>query len=200
MLNRVVLVAATVSAAAACGVQPSGPPAPTGLRLRITHWESAPGQASERGAPATHEGRLIFASYDSVVVYSLRERREVAVAVQEISRLEIYRGQRGSAEAAVKGAAKGALLGAGAGAAVGASTAVMGAILGRGEDAGKQIVAGAAGGAVIGAAGGAYAGATEGDPVWQEITIRRLLQDLCRCQEPERARPDTTIIAAPETS
>lgn len=200
MLNRILLATTAIIGTAACGVQPSGPPAPTGLRLRITHWDSTPAQASDRGSSATHEGRLIFASYDSVVIYSLRERREVAVAVPEISRLEIYRGQRGSAEAALKGAAKGALLGAGAGAVVGASTAVMGAILGSGEDAGKQVAAGAAGGAIIGAAGGAYEGATEGDPVWQEITIRRLLQGLCRCQEPEGARADTTIIAISESS
>lgn len=160
----------------------------------------APAQASERGAPATHEGRLIFASYDSVVIYSLRDRREFAVSVEEITRLEVYRGQRGSAGAALKGAAKGALLGAAVGAVFGAGSAVMGAVLDSGEDAGEQIAAGAAGGAVIGAAAGAADGATNGDPVWQEITIRRLLQDLCRCQEPERARPDTTIMPSLESS
>jgi hypothetical protein len=134
------------------------------------------------------------------VIYSLRERREFALPVEEISRLEVYRGRRGSAEAALKGAAKGALLGAAAGAVLGASNAVMGSILGSSEDAGEQIAAGAAGGAVIGAAGGAYDGATNGEPVWQEITIRRLLQDLCSCQEPEGARPDTTRVAVSESS
>ncbi len=101
-----------------------------------------------------------------------------------------------SAEAAAKGVAKRALIGAAAGAVFGASSAVMRAILGSSEDGEEVIAAGATGGAVIGAAAGAVDGATNGDPVWQEITIRRLLQDLCRCQEPQRAGPDTTRIAS----
>lgn len=191
MSMRILLVAATILATAGCGVQPSGPPVPTGLKLRITHWHCAPTQGCDLAAEVAHEGELIFASFDSVVIYSLRDQREFAVPVGEISRIEVYRGRRGSAEAALKGAAKGALLGAAAGAVFGASSAVMGAILDSSEDAEEVIAAGAAGGAVIGAAAGAVDGATNGDAVWQEITIRRLLQDLCRCQEPEGARPDT---------
>ena len=177
-------------------MQPSGPPAPIGLKLRITHWGCAPAQSCGPATAVAHDGELIFASYDSVVIYSLRDRREYAVPVEQIARLEVYRGRRGSAEAAMKGMAKGALLGAAAGAVLGVSNAVMGAILDSSEDAGEVIAAGAAGGAVIGAAAGALDGATNGDAVWQEITIRRLLQDLCRCPEPEGSSTDTTLIAS----
>lgn len=195
MLNRWLLLTAAVLVTAACGVRPSGPPAPSGPELRVTHWQCATPQTCDPATQLRHEGELIFASFDSVVIYSLRDRREFAVPVSMISKLEVYRGRRGSAEAALKGAAKGALLGAAAGAVFGVSSAVMGSILDNGRDAEKEIAAGAAGGAVIGAAAGALDGATNGDAVWQEITIRRLLQDLCRCQEPEGARPDTTIAA-----
>jgi hypothetical protein len=149
--------------------------------------------------PATavaHEGELVFASFDTVVIYSLRDRREYAVPAEEILRLEVFRGRRGSAEAAMKGAVKGALLGAAAGAVFGASSAVMGTILDSSTDAEDEIAAGAVGGAVIGAAAGVVDGATRGDAVWQEVTLRRLLQDLCRCQEPEGAPPDTARIAS----
>lgn len=185
MLERILLVATMALATAACGVQPSGPPAPTGLKLRVTHRDCAPMQPCDPATEVAHEGELIFASFDTVVIYSLKDQREFGVPVEGISRLEVFRGRRGSAEAALKGAAKGALLGAAAGAVFGASSAVMGAILDSSTDAEDEIAAGAAGGAVIGAAAGAFDGATNGDAVWQEITIRRLLQDLCRCQEPE---------------
>lgn len=199
MLGRIPLVTATLLATAACAVRPAGPPAPTGLKLRITQRHCATTRQCDRGGDLEHEGELIFASFDSVVIYSLKDRREYAVPAGEISRLEVYRGRRGSAEAAAKGVAKGALIGAAAGAVFGASQAVMGSILGSSEDGGEFIAAGAAGGAVIGAAAGAVDGATRGDPVWQEITLRRLLQDLCRCQEPEGAGPDTTRIASGAT-
>ncbi len=194
MLGRIPLVTAAMLATAACAVRPAGPPAPTGLKLRITHSQCAPTQQCDPAAQAAHEGELIFASFDSVVIYSLKDRREVAVPVGEISRLEVYRGRRGSAEAAAKGAVKGTLLGAAAGAVFGVSSVAMGAILGSSEDSEDVIAAGAAGGAVLGAAAGAVDGATKGDPVWQEITIRRLLQDLCRCQEPEGAGPDRVTV------
>lgn len=196
MLDRILLVTAAILATAACAVRPAGPPAPTGRKLRITHWQCAPTQRCDPAAEVAHEGELIFASFDSVVIYSLKDRRELAVSVGEISKIEVFRGRRGSAEAAVKGAAVGAVLGAAAGAVLGASEAAMGAVLDSSGDAEELVAAGAAGGAVIGAAVGAVKGATEGDNVWQEITIRRLLQDLCRCQEPEGARPDTTRIAS----
>jgi hypothetical protein len=192
MLGRILLVATTTLAIGACGVRPSGPPAPTGVKLRITHRYCVATQRCDTPAQVAHEGELIFASFDTVAVYSLKDQREYAVPVGEISRLEVFRGRRGSAKAAAKGLAKGAILGALGGAVIGASSAAAGAVMGSSQDAGEQIAAGAAGGAVIGAAAGAVDGVTNGDRVWQEITIRRLLQDLCRCQEPERARPDTT--------
>ncbi len=196
MLGRIPLVTAVMLGAVACAVRPAGPPAPTGLTLRISHWRCAPTQPCDPASELRHEGQLIFASFDSVVIYSLKEKREFAVPAGEISKIEVYRGRRGSAEAALKGAAKGTLLGAAVGAVFGASSAVMGAILDSPEDPEDLIAAGAAGGAVIGVAAGAADGATRGDAVWQEITLRRLLQDLCRCQEPEGARPDTSRITS----
>ena len=182
------LVVALVLTTSACGIQPSGPPSPTGLRLRVSHRSCA--QTERCDAPAhTHEGRLIFASRDSVVMYSLKDRREFAIAVDVISKLEVFRGHKGSAKAALRDAGKGALIGAGAGAVIGVSTVVMGAVLGGSSQPERVIAAGAAGFAVQGAAVGAVHGAVKGDAVWQEVTIRRLLQDLCRCSEPEEPSP-----------
>lgn len=196
MLARMIGVATALIGIAACGVRPAGPPAPSGPKLRVTRWHCAPTLPCDPTAEVTHEGELIFASYDSVVIYSLRGPREFAVPVEEISRLEVYRGRRGSAGAAAKGFVKGALIGAAAGAVVGASSATMGAVMGSSQDGGRVVAAGAAGGAVLGAAGGTVEGATQGDTVWQEITLRRLLQDLCRCQEPPGAPTDTTRVAS----
>ncbi len=190
MLGRVLLVTTTILAIGACAVRPSGPPAPPGLRIRITRSHCAATQQCDPAAQVRHEGELIFASFDTVAIYSLRDQREYAIPVGEISRLEVFRGHRGSAKAAAKGFAKGAILGAAAGAVLGTSSVAAGAVKGRSQDAGKEIAAGAAAGAVIGAAGGVVEGVTKGDRVWQKITIRRLLQDLCRCQEPEGARAD----------
>jgi hypothetical protein len=131
-----------------------------------------------------------------VVVYSLKDRREYAIPVHEILKLEVFRGQAGSVGAAAEGAVTGAAKGAAVGAVVGVASAVMGAILGSRADPGKVIGAHAAGVAVLGAAGGAYEGAMRGDDVWQEITIRRLLQDLCGCQEPPGSPADTVIVAS----
>ena len=195
MLGRILVVTSAILAAA-CGVRPSGPPAPSGLRLRITHSYCAQVQPCDPAPQVAHEGELIFASRDSVVIFSLRDQQEYAVPVGKIARLEVFRGQRGSLEATAVGVAKGALLGAAAGAVFGTSSVVMGAIMDSSEEPEKVIAAGAAGGAVIGAAAGAVEGATKGDDVWQEITIRRLLQDLCRCQEPEGAGPDTTALSS----
>jgi hypothetical protein len=162
------------------------------LKLRITHRYCSATQECDPPAQVAHEGELIFASFDTVAIYSLRDQREYAVPVKEISRLEVFRGRRGSPEAAAKGLAKGAILGALGGAVVGASSAAAGAVMGSNQDAGRQIAAGAAGGAVLGAGAGVTDGVINGDPVWQEITIRRLLQDLCSCQEPEGARANTS--------
>ncbi len=191
-----VLVTALALTTAACGVQPSGPPAPVGLRLRVTHGICPQGRLCDAPAHARLEGRLIFASYDSVVIYSLKDRREFALPVEAISKLEVHRGKAGSPEAAAKHAAKGALIGALGGAAVGLASAVSGSILGYETEADKEIAAGAAAGAILGTAAGAHHGATVGDDVWQEVTIRRLFQDLCRCEDPEGARPDSALVAA----
>ncbi len=178
------LVVALVLTTSACGIQPSGPPSPTGLRLRVSHRSCA--QTERCDAPAhTHEGRLIFASRDSVVMYALKDRREFAFAVETISKLEVLRGHRGSLKAALRDAGKGALIGAAAGAVIGVSAVVMGSIFGTVRQPERVIAAPAAGFAVQGAAVGAVHGLTQGEAVWQEVTIRRLLQDLCRCSEPD---------------
>ena len=123
------IVVALVLTTSACGIQPSGPPPPTGLRLRVSHRSCA--QAEPCDAPSlTHEGRLIFASRDSVVMHSLKDRREFAFAVETISKLEVFRGDRGSLKAALRDAGKGALIGAAAGTVIGVSAVVMGSIFG----------------------------------------------------------------------
>jgi uncharacterized protein YcfJ len=159
----------------ACVVsQPTPAAYPQGVQVRVV---------STDAGPLPLEGTLIYAEADTLTLYVPQYRSTVSVPVGSVTRLEVYRGRKGSAGKAVKGAAIGTVAGAAMGAAIGATTeAIFGGMLGSQRDYGDAIAVGAADGAVAGAFVGATAGATVGDAVWQEVTVHDLRQELCHCR------------------
>ncbi len=159
----------------ACVVsQPTPAAYPQGVQVRVV---------STDAGPLPLEGTLIYAEADTVKLYVPPHRSTIAVPVGSLTRLEVYRGRKGSAGKTMKGAAIGTVAGAALGAAIGATTeAMFGGMFGRTRDYGEAIAVGAADGAVTGAFVGATAGATVGDAVWQEVTVLDLRQELCHCR------------------
>lgn len=159
----------------ACVVSHPTPAAyPQGVQVRVVSTEAG---------PLPLEGTLIYAEADTLKLYVPQYRSTFSVPVGSVTRLEVYRGRKGSAGKAVKGAAVGTVAGAVMGAALGATTeAIFGGMFGSTRDYGEAIAVGAADGAVTGAFVGATAGATVGDAVWQEVTVLDLRQELCHCR------------------
>jgi hypothetical protein len=132
-------------------------------------------------------GGLVLADGDSLVLYDLKKKARFAIYEQAGLLLDVYRGQGEGGKAAAEGAGNGALLGAGLGALAGG---FFGVVVGSDSwwgdfDVAKLIAAGAVAGALDGAATGALQGAAQGKPVWERITMRQLMQELCRCTEPK---------------
>lgn len=162
----------------ACVVsQPTPAAYPQGVQVRVV---------STDAGPLPLEGTLIYAEADTLKVYVPQNRSTIAVPVGSVTRLEVYRGRKGSAGKAVQGAAIGTVAGAAMGAAIGATTeAIFGGMFGSQRDYGDAIGTAAADGAVTGAFVGATAGATVGDAVWQEVTVHDLREELCHCRLPQ---------------
>lgn len=157
--------------------------------MRVTAAESCASLTACSGQPASHgqSGILIYVDGDTLSMYASDRQSPVAIPVSSITRLEVYRGQKGSVGGAAKGAGIGALLGAALGAAVGGTTeAIFGGMLGRKRDYGDAVAEGATRGVVEGAFTGAMIGAAAGDAVWHEVTVHQLREELCHCRIPER--------------
>jgi len=110
--------------------------------------------------------------------------------------LELYRGQRPSAEAAAKGAAKGLLLGIAAGVGEGLLTAGLTKVVYGHGNLGESVKAGVILGGSSGALAGGIRGANEGESVWERVTVFQLRQQLCRCPDPD-ARKEPLIAKSP---
>jgi hypothetical protein len=174
--NALALGSSVLFSAACVVSQPTPAAYPQGVQVRVV---------SAEAGPLPLEGTLIYAEADTLKLYVPRHRSTLAVPVGSVTRLEVYRGRKGSAGKAVKGAAIGTVAGAAMGAAIGATTeAIFGGMFGSRRDYGDAIAIGAADGAVTGAFVGATAGATVGDAVWQEVTVHDLRQELCHCRLP----------------
>ena len=170
----------SVLCSAACVVSHPTPAAyPQGVQVRVVSTEAG---------PLPLEGTLIYAEADTLKLYVPQYRSTLAVPVGSVTRLEVYRGRKGSAGKAVKGAVIGTVAGAAVGAALGATTeAIFGGMFGSRRDYGGAMAVGAADGAITGAFVGATAGATVGDAVWQDVTVHELREELCHCRI---AQPD----------
>ncbi len=181
---RYTVPAAAALVASACVAPPQQPVPAEGLRVRVT--VSCPAARACTSSPngGTYEGSLILVDSDTLILYAKNRRARVTLSVFSISKLEVYRGRKGSAAAAAKGAVVGAFGGAVIGALLGGTTeAILGGLDGDREVA-EKAAEGAGVGAVIGGIGGAVAGATSGEVVWEEVTVEQLRQELCHCRVP----------------
>lgn len=145
-------------------------------------------------------GTLMFVDADSLVMFDMRAAKRVTVRPGAGGQVELYRGQRSSARAVVKGVGKGALVGAAVGAGEGLLTVVMAKLLG--HFWGKVDVADAMStGAIIGVATGVVSGGKqavkEGEPVWERVTLLQLRQSLCRCANPDLPTLEPTVRLIP---
>ena len=137
-------------------------------------------------APAeeVHRGSLIFADADSLVIADRHSNGTVAVRDTPERVIQIYRGQRVTVAGTAKTTGKSALLGMSVGLLSAAAGAAAGQLLGMDVDVSEALKAGVVAGAVAGVGTGMTRGANEGDPVWQQVTVLQVRQQLCRCPHP----------------
>jgi hypothetical protein len=179
---RQLLVATIALAGSGCIVaNPSPAPDPLSVQVRVTLCADNPACTT----PArVHTGTLIYLEADTLLMYAEDRLGRLPIAVAHIAKLEVGRGRKPSAEGAMKGAGIGALLGTLAGAAAGvAGVAAFGGFAG--IDAGEIVARSAVEGAVGGAVTGAAIGAGVGTPVWREVGVKQLREELCHCRIPE---------------
>ncbi len=182
---RYTVPAATALVASACVAPPQQPVPAEGLRVRVTVGCPAARACTSSPNGGRYEGSLILVDSDTLILYAKNRRARVTLSVFSISKLEVYRGRKGSAAAAAKGAVVGAVGGAMIGAVFGGTTeAIFGGMFDGKREVGEKAAEGAAVGAVIGGIGGAVAGATSGEVVWEEVTVEQLRQELCHCGVP----------------
>ena len=167
----------TVLLSTACVVSHPHPGAyPQGVQVRVS---------SAEAGPLPLEGTLIFLEADTLKLFDKRTSAAVLVPTSSITRLEVFRGRKGSVGSTAKGAGIGAAAGAALGAAIGLTTeALFGGMFGSDRDYGEAVGQAAAYGAVEGAFVGATVGATVGDAMWREVTVHDLREELCHCRIP----------------
>ncbi len=147
-------------------------------------------------------GILVFADTDSLVMTDMRAGERVTIRPGSDVLLEVYRGQRRTAEAVVKGAGKGFVEGAATGAAEVLLVAGLGKLLGLdlgGMNLGESVKGGIVFGGAIGGLVGKNKGMQEGEAVWERVTLSQLRQQLCRCAYPDgpRVEPIDRLIPQP---
>ena len=137
--SHALLVAGPLLAGAGCYLPPAQVATPQGIRVRATTWG---GSRSSGTQPVHHEGALVYVESDTLLRWSDRTDRLLSIAVPHIRTLEVCRGNRTSAEGAVKGGAAGAAVGTALGAATGAvAEAIVGGMFGGERDIGEAIAA-----------------------------------------------------------
>jgi len=177
---------------AGCSTIPQGArtPAPLQVLLRAT---LSPTCLDPSGCPVIDPvrvaGPMVFADADSVLLTNMADGRRVVIRSGPAVRLEVYRGQRAAsvgtvARESVKGAGLGLLAGLASGL-VGSAVAQMVGFDSSTLDMGSWIRTGAVTGATAGTAQGLARGASEGDGVWEVVSVHELRQLLCSCAEPD---------------
>lgn len=151
-------------------------PKPAEMLLRIS------------AAGSSYEGTLIFTDTDSLVMFDRKSAQRVTVRPDSSVVLMVYQGQKRSADAAAKGAAKGAAAGIAAGVGEALLTVALSKILGIPVATEETVKGGILVGATSGSLAGGLKGASEGDPVWERVTLLQLRQQICKCPDPDAAR------------
>jgi hypothetical protein len=189
--HRQLISSSILLASAACSTLPveTAMPHPTDVLLRVTVYASClEGSACDPKGAAARRGTLVFVDADTLVMFDLGQTERVTVRPGAGVLVELYRGQRRTAEAIAKGAGKGALVGAAVGAGEGLFTVALGKVLGSfwGEvDIGEAVKTGVMVGTAAGGLSGGRQSAKEGEPVWERVTLLQLRQGLCRCPNPD---------------
>ena len=176
-------------AQAACSMRPmeAAMPRPTDFLLRVTV-----------GVQALREGTLIFADVDSLVMFDRKAMQRATVRPDSSVALELYQGQRQSAEAITNGAMKGAVVGVAVGVGEALATSLLGKILGWKIDVGEATKGGILLGTTIGAYTGGAKEANEGEAVWERVTLLQLRQQLCKCAKPDPPKTEPAVRLIPE--
>ena len=177
-------------------------PRPAEVHLRVTVYATClegPACIPTRAA-GPMRGNLMFVDADTLVMFDMATAKRATVRPGAGVLVELYRGQRRTAEAIAKGAGKGALVGAAVGAGEGLLTVGLGKLLGSfwGDvDVGDAV----SNGIIIGVGAGAVAGgqqaAKQGEPVWERVTLQQLRQELCRCANPDLPRVEPAVRLIP---
>jgi len=178
-------------------------PRSTEIILRTTALAACPPQSGCDWAPSgePRRGILVFADADSLVMTDTKAGQRVTVWPGAGVLLEVYRGQRRTAEAVVKAAGGGALEGAAVGAGEVLLVAGLSKILGLkwdGFSLGESVKTGIVIGGAVGALSGKNRGMKEGEAVWERVTLLQLRQQLCRCAEPGAPKAEPTVRLIPE--
>jgi hypothetical protein len=197
------LLLALLLASAACSARPMETvmPRPVEVLLRVTTYATC--LEETRCGPrtaSTRRGTLMFVDADSLVMFDMRAAKRVTVRPGAGVLVELYRGQRSSASAIVKGVGKGALIGAAVGAGEGLLTVGLGKLLGNvwGLMPVSQVVStGAIMGVATGVVGGGGQAVQEGEPVWERVTLLQLRQALCHCPNPDLPGLEPTVRLIP---
>jgi|KBSSwiStaDraftv2_1062776.scaffolds.fasta_scaffold11471_13 hypothetical protein len=172
---------------AACSMRPmeAANPRPVDMMLRVT------------SGAAVREGSLIFADVDSLVMLDRKSIERITVRPDSGVVIELYQGQRRSAEAITKGAAKGAVVGAAVGVGEALATSLLGKVLGWDINVGDATRGGILLGTTIGAYSGGAKGANEGEAVWERVSLLQIRQQLCRCANPDPQRLEPAVRLIP---
>jgi hypothetical protein len=139
-------------------------------------------------AGSSYEGALIFTDTDSLVMFDKKSAHRVTVRPDSSAVLEVYQGQRRSADATAKGAAKGAAVGIAVGVGEALLTVGLSKLLGIPTSTEETVKGGVLVGATSGSLAGGLKGASEGDPVWEKVTLLQLRQQICKCPDPDAPR------------
>ena len=183
------LVSLAVSTSACLVSNPYPAPIPQSVHVRVTADVSCQETRACINWPVTQSltGILIYVDGDTVSLYSQERAGRVGIPTWAISKIEVERGRKATAGAVAKGAGLGAIAGAALGAAAGATgEAIFGGIFGKKRNYGQAVGESAAEGLVTGAFAGAAVGAAVGEPVWHEVTVHQLREEICHCRIPRQ--------------
>jgi hypothetical protein len=187
MRHNLLIVPVILLAQAACTNQPfeDSSPRPVDFLLRVTTPPHAP-----------RVGTLIFAEPDSLVMFDRNASERVTVRPDSTVILELYQGQRRTADAIAKGTARGVAIGVAAGVGEALLTGLLAKLVGWDVELSETVKGGIVVGGATGALTGGVKGAKEGEAVWERVTLLKIRQQICKCPNPDppRAEPALRLI------
>ena len=187
-MRHILLVFPAILLSQACTNRPfeDSRPKPVDFLIRVT----APTQSPRVGT-------LIFVERDSLVMFDRNVSQRVTVRPDSTVILELYQGQRRSADAIAKGTARGVAIGVAAGVGEALITGLLAKLVGWEVDVGEVVKSGVVLGGASGALTGGVKGAEEGEAVWERVTLLQIRQQLCKCPNPDTPKLDPAVRLIP---